>query len=1226
MGFSYTPSQRKVIDLRDRNILVSAAAGSGKTAVLVERIIEMISDETRPVDIDRLLVVTFTNAAAAEMRERISAAIAKKLQEMPDNVHLQKQSALIHNAQITTIDSFCLFVIRNNFNDIGLDPAIRIVDEGELKLLQKDTLKELLEEHFAAKDEAFYHCLESFSENGSEKPLAEHILSIYQFAMSYPWPTEWILERKQDYNITTKEQLNASPFICYAVESVKKRVDGLSDNLKEALAICNMPDGPYMYASVLEQDMQMIEKLHQAGNFAELAEASAGVVFARLPVKKDASVSEEKKEAVKQIRNDVKAAIKKLREKYFYATEEQLIEQLQFCKPTVDTLLSLTQEFCEKLTAKKREKKVIDFADMEHLALDILVQKEGDSYVPTKAALDYREYFTEIMIDEYQDSNMVQELLLKSISKEDLGGFNRFMVGDVKQSIYKFRLARPEIFLEKFDTYTQEDSKTQRIDLQQNFRSRSEVLESVNFIFRQLMGKALGGVEYDDDAALYPGAVYPESGVDNATELLLLTKEEDGATDTAILQERDLDDKELEALMIAKRIKELMREFQVKDSVSGQMRNARFGDMVILLRTNAGWDDVFKRVLTEQGIPCYAASKTGYFSSPEVQDVLNALRVIDNPLQDIPLFGMLHSVFGKFTEVETACIKAAVRDRKIHFYDALKQYLLDGEGALQEKVSLFLHKLDSYRQMISYTPIQQFIRFLFNDNGYLHYVAALPAGEQRLANVEMLLEKAADFEQTSYFGLFHFIRYIEQMEKYDVDYGEANILNENADTVRIMSIHKSKGLEFPICFVAGLSKTFNRRETAGAILLDVDMGIAIDYIDPVRRIKASGFRKNILADKMRLDSLGEELRVLYVALTRAKEKLILTGSVKNLKGELAKLTALSVNDTQRLSFLRIADAGSYLQFLLSALFRHRCFMPVLQLYEMDINTHNALYDAPAEIKVALVSPQELDAAELKEALAQEDYRIRLQYEAENETPCDDTFYRMIRERFSFQYPHTELAELFTKTTVSELKKAGQKEKLDYSKELYETEELVPYIPSFIEEQQGMSGASRGSAYHKVLELLDMNAVQTAADVTDYMKKLCADGKLSEEYAQAVSLYKIERFLQSALCERMRRARERNALYKEQPFVLGIPANVLRDTFPADEMVLVQGIIDVFFIEDEQIVLADYKTDAVNTPEELIRRYQTQLDYYAKALEQLLEKPVKEKRIYSFALGKEILLN
>ncbi len=1228
MGVSYTPSQQQVIDLRERNLLVSAAAGSGKTAVLVERIIQMISDEAHPIDIDRLLIVTFTNAAAAQMRERISAAIAKKLQEMPDSVHLQKQSTLVHNAQITTIDSFCLFVIRNNFNDIGLDPSFRAADEGELKLLRQDVLKELLEEHFAAKEESFYRCLESFSESGSEKQLCEQILNLYRYAVSCPWPQEWLLERRRDYALAQEAQLEEAPFIRYALSHAKKCLAGMAGELQEAAAFCALPDGPYMYENVLSQDIQMLGKAAETEGFFQMAQAFGSLSFARLPIKKDDTVCADKREAVKQARNKVKAAVKKLQERYFYLSGEQILAQIHLGRETVAMLLTLTQEFYEKLAAKKREKKIVDFGDMEHFALDILLHRENGVCVPTRAALEYREYFAQIMIDEYQDSNMVQELLLQSISKEEAGGFNRFMVGDIKQSIYKFRLARPEIFMEKCASYTKGESVRQRIDLQRNFRSRSVILDSVNFIFRQIMDESLGGVSYDDETALYAGADYPPSGADNATQLLLLEKEEGQAAQT----EGETDDKALEACMIAGRIKELMREFTVKDEETAQMRKVRYGDIVILLRTNAGWDDVFRRVLAAHGIPCHAASKTGYFSATEVSSVLHVLRVIDNPLQDIPLIGMLHSVFGQFTKEETAIIRAAAHDgrEKMHYYDALKWYAANGSAPLCAKAAAFLEKLARYREMVCVTPIQEFLRFLLSDNGYLAYIAALPAGEQRLANVEMLLEKAADFGKTSYFGLFHFIRYIEQMEKYDVDYGEANTLHENADAVRIMSIHKSKGLEFPVCIVAGLAKPFNRREAAGALLLDLDMGIAIDCIDPVRRFKAAGLRKNILADKIRIDSLGEELRVLYVAMTRTKEKLILTGVVKDLRAELLKFCVLSASSAKKLSFLRIAESGNYLALILQALMRHACFAPLLCEYGLEgacaVSPGNSLLgDMHADMQVRIVHPGQMEAAGLVEAYAQEGWRVRLQREADREKPCDEKLYALLQERFSFVYPHKELAGLFAKTTVSELKRGMLREHTDDAKALYEPEEIVPYIPRFVEKEQGMGGASRGSAYHKVMELLPLCQAKTAQDAIGCMQKFLEDGRMRAEYVDVVSPQKIEIFLQSSLCGRMRRAEAAGMLYKEQPFVLGIPAKCLNESFPQEETVLIQGIIDAFFLEDGQIIVLDYKTDAVKTEGELIQRYKIQLDYYAKALEKLLQKPVKEKWIYSFALGRAVIL-
>ena len=518
MGITYTPEQQKVIELHGKNLLVSAAAGSGKTAVLTQRIVRMISDESNPVDIDRLLVVTFTNAAAAEMRERISLAIARRLEEEPENEHLQKQATLIHNAQITTIDSFCMFVIRNNFNDIGLDPGFRVADEGELKLLKQDVMKELLEETFAGKEKRFLHCVEYFSTGNQDKAIEEHIFKLYQFAESNPWPKEWLEARKEDYRIESVEALEQAEFIRFCLEQVRRMTQDCVEKLRGCIAVCEQPDGPYMYAELLEQEVKQMEKLLSLEKYGDGYALYQGVTFGRLPSKKDDSVSPAKRALVQEIRKEIKDTIKTICTKYFPTSPETVVEYMQGSYEAVQMLIDLTLEFKMMLDEKKRAENIIDFSDMEHLALSILVQKNenctedcGQGYEPTKTALDYREYFTEILIDEYQDSNLVQEMLLESISGESQGVYNRFMVGDVKQSIYKFRLARPEIFMEKFEEYAEASQSTtkERIDLHKNFRSRKEVLDSVNYIFAQIMGKKLGGVEYDEGGTL-SGAEYPE--------------------------------------------------------------------------------------------------------------------------------------------------------------------------------------------------------------------------------------------------------------------------------------------------------------------------------------------------------------------------------------------------------------------------------------------------------------------------------------------------------------------------------------------------------------------------------------------------------------------------------------------------------------------------------------------------------------------------------------------
>lgn len=1237
MGIAFTPEQEKVIKLHNRNILVSAAAGSGKTAVLVERIVQMICNEDNPVDIDRLLVVTFTNAAAAEMRERISQAIAARLEENPESVHLQRQATLVHNAQITTIDSFCLFVIRNNFNDIGLDPTFRVADEGELKLLKQDVLSALLEERFADADEErkadFIHCVECYAANGREKTLEEHILNLYDFAMSFPWPKEWLCERMEDYHIESKEEMLKSPWMQFALSHIRALADDIINDYAYAIGLAEEPDGPYMYGELLEKEKEALEKSLRADNFEALGQALSGLGFDSLSRKKDETVSPKKRELAKRFRSQAKDKINALVKKYFATPMDLVIEQSRFSERALRQLLMLCLEFKQRLDMKKREKNMLDFHDMEHLALDILLKKDETGIHATKTALEYRKYFAEVLIDEYQDSNLVQEYLLSAVSGEEEGNYNRFMVGDVKQSIYKFRLARPELFMEKYHTYSLLDSDRQRIDLHKNFRSRIEVLESVNHVFSQIMGETLGGIAYDDAAALYPAATYPcddcrESHSENdmeefvyKTELLLIDKPAkqlsdkpaDGLTGRLKAGEwedegttrSDMSAKELEAFAIARRIKKLMQDFKVTDKVTGALRPLKYSDIVVLLRTNSGWDEIFKEVFANQGIPAHMTARTGYFSSTEIQTVMQFLRVLDNPLQDISMYGVMKGIFGGFTEEEIAMVR--LHNRKATLYEAL----CDCKDT--EKAAALLEKIKLYRNRSVYLPVRKLLQEIFADYGYMNYVTALPAGEQRKANVEMLMEKAAAFEKTSYYGLFHFIRYMEQMEKYDVDYGEANTLDENADVVRIMSIHKSKGLEFPVTFVAGLSKKFNMQDAAKALIVDVDMGIGTDYIDPVKRISNKTLRKNIIAEKIRLDNLAEELRVLYVAMTRAKEKLILTAVAEDMQKKIDNFSYVQNQKEWELSYGMLTSAGSYLDFLLPAVVR----------------------DASKLIDVKLLTWDDLYGGEIKEMVETAGREIKMLALKDCALYRDVSVYNGIAERFSYQYPHENLKKLYTKTTVSELKLAALEEKEELSAHLFEEERIVPYIPAFMREKEpdNISGTTRGSAFHRVMELLEYAKVLDGWDDLDYtarrkrlddiLKEFVKEGRLTDEYYQAVSVKKIINFLSSDLAKRMAMAEQNGLLYKEQPFVYGIDASRLNTEFPSKEKVLIQGIVDVFFIEDDKIVLLDYKTDVTDSGEALMERYRTQLDYYAEALYKMWHMPVQERILYSFFLEKEI---
>ena len=1273
MGMKFTPEQQRVIELHNSNILVSAAAGSGKTAVLVERIIRMICDGEHPADIDRLLIVTFTNAAAAEMRERIAAGITARLETDPGNEHIQKQSALLHNAQITTIDSFSLFLIRNHFNEIGLDPDFRVADEGEIKLLQQEVLAQLLEDAYAGQfvpeaPEQFHACVEYFCPGGRESVLEQHILNLSRYAGSFPWPAEWLEERKNDYAAGDMEALVHSDYGQYLTERVNRTVEGCLEKLREVKRLCELPDGPYMYGELTEAEIEQLERLTSCKDLEEQAAKVPAVTFARLPSKKDDSVDPAKRELAKAIRNSVKDTLSDLSESYFKTPLELAVEQGKACREPLRMLLDLVLEFDRRLLAAKQERHLIDFSDMEHYALQILLKREKVEetgsigtdraktkyrIVPSDVAMEYRQYFQEILIDEYQDSNLVQEYLLSAISGEAEGHYNRFMVGDVKQSIYKFRLARPELFLEKYDTY-QETGDLCRIDLAKNFRSRIQVVDAVNDVFSRIMSREIGGIAYDDKAALYPGAVYPaQEDPAYGSELLLIRKPEKGEREESGIGEQhaegagvlvDYDNvRQLEALAIAARIKQLKGSLQVLEKSAGELRPVRYSDMVILLRTTSGWDEEFKKILEQQGIPVYITSKTGYFGALEVQELLQFLRVLDNPRQDIPLFGVMQSVFGGFTQEEIAQIRSGGEGhsrKRMTLYEALKEVAQSGrtveegeeisagesageEAELSQKADTFLQRIGHYRDLTPFTSIRDLLQRILDDYDYLNYVTALPAGSKRRANVEMLLTKASAFEKTSYFGLFHFIRYMEQLEKYDVDYGEADTLDENADVVRIMSIHKSKGLEFPVVFVSGLSKRFNMQDANQSLIVDMDLGVAVDYVDSVRRIKNKTLRRAVLSAKMKEDNLAEELRVLYVALTRAREKLILTAVLDKAdeKWELAQMTG-----QERLTYLDFCEAGSYMDFLL----------PILPQTGIAVKT---------------LRTEDLAVEELREQLRMGDRREQLRLIACGETTLtgdpeeNERKLMYLRERFAYQYPHPGLQKLYTKTTVSELKIAAMAEKDEAAFHTFEEKEVVPYIPGFRREQEKVSGAVRGNAFHRTMELLDFTYLFTESGLftgcpnnyeeyrrgldknrlqnrlEEFLQRETISLRLTEEYAKAVSLPKILNFLEQELAYRMWRAQEQGLLYREQPFVLGIDAKRLDPDLPEGEKVLIQGIIDVFFIEDGEIVLLDYKTDVIDSLEALWNRYNVQIQYYEEALTKLMQMPVKERILYSFYLEK-----
>ncbi len=1266
MGVSWTTEQQQVIDLRNRNILVSAAAGSGKTAVLVERIVKIITDKNHPVDIDHLLIVTFTNAAAAEMRERIGNAIEKALDEQPGNEHLLRQLTLIHNAQITTIDSFCLYVVRNHFHEIDLEPNFRIGDEGELKLLREDVLGRVLEQNYEEPSEAFSDFVEGYASGRTDAALNEMILQLYEFSRSYPWPEKWLDSFVGAYRIETREELDRAEWLAPLTQNIRFVLKDCEQLLKQALAVTQQDDGPDMYEKAVRSDLEKYESLSKLTSFCELSVALSDIKYDRLASSRGFEGDPDKLELVKSLREQAKDVVKKLCRQYFFCSPEMMIGQLERTEPMLEEVVRLTKQFADEFAAAKRRKNLVDFHDVEHFALQILVDEETEK--AKKTAEEFRDTFEEIMIDEYQDSNEVQETLLRSISREERGENNIFMVGDVKQSIYRFRLARPELFMKKYDSYSLEESTTQRIDLHKNFRSREEVLTCTNDIFYKIMVRSLGNVEYDAEAALYPGASYPVSA-DFTPEILLADSNDE------LLEDTELSDKKtLEAKIVAEEIRHLMKTQPVTDKATGELRAARYSDIVILLRSLSGWADSLVEVLNGNGIPAHTVSSTGYFSTVEVQTVLSMLRLLDNPRQDIPMAAVLRSPMAGLTDEELAVLR--LEDGSVPFHEAVLElaeglYEEDGQKEISDseadseadqkqgrnadgkkeddiettahrKLLKFYKKYRQLRQLVPDTPIHELIEIILRETGYGHYVAAMPAGNRRTANLNMLLEKAAAYEKTSYKGLFHFVRYIDELQKYDVDFGEADMVGENEDVVRIMSIHKSKGLEFPIVIVSGMGKNFNKQDTRSKMVLHPELGIGLDYMDGKKRIKSPTIAKKAIAKQIDLENLGEELRVLYVALTRAKEKLILTGTLKDAPEKLEffrQQANLSKAADRPLSYLTREGASGYLDWILPAVLSYGDKYPV-----------------------RIVEAAELVLDEVENQLEQnEDLTERI----EEIEAADTQLVGQLKQRFLQRYPYQVDVLRKNKYSVSELKHRAMRERFEAEQEetvpAFLEEPVTPTIPLFIQREESVEqetanrGALRGTAVHRVMECYDFASEKSVHEQMEAMEK---EEKITADMRALVREQTVADFVSSETGKRMALAQRGGALYREKPFVMGfteeelerygfgagaqmieneaqtenaqqeiMSENVSQENHMHEEdLTLIQGIIDVFWIEDDGITVLDYKTDRVDTAQELIDRYATQLKLYADALERVFatrKLKVKEILIYSFRLEKLI---
>ncbi|WP_188623768.1 helicase-exonuclease AddAB subunit AddA [Caldalkalibacillus thermarum] len=1276
----WTDEQWQAIAAGGNNMLVAAAAGSGKTAVLVERIIQKIIDPDHPVDVDRLLIVTFTNAAASEMRKRIGEAIERELDRRPASLHLRRQLSLLNRAMICTLHSFCLSVVRKHYYKLDIDPQFRIADETEAELLKEEVLEELFEEEYGKPgNESFYALVDRYTSDRGDAELSALISKVYEFSRAHPDPDAWLERMAASYEVHPAASVDELPWTQDVLQSVKLQLEGCQAVLEQALAWAEAPGGPAPYVETLADDLRQITSLLEKQTWTELYAGFGQLALAKLkPVRGD-EADKTLQEKVKASREQVKKQLNKLHQQLFSRPPEELVEDVRQMAPVVCTLVRLVQAFAERYWQVKKARGLVDFNDLEHLALRILSNKDGQPghsearsvakhskpqdytgdqpagesvlprLFPSEVALDLQQQFVEVLVDEYQDTNLVQEAILQLVTR----GNNLFMVGDVKQSIYRFRLAEPGLFLHKYKCFTPTgEGAGLRIDLARNFRSRAEVLDATNYIFRQIMDESIGEIAYDQEAELKLGASYPEYE-DTAAELLVINRgeqvsegpaerEENQAESSGEEQaEEELETAQLEARLIARKIKTLIEKpHQVMDKQTGCLRNITYRDIVILMRSMP-WAPVLMEELKQQGIPVYAELSSGYFEAVEVSTMLSLLKVIDNPDQDIPLAAVLRSPVVGLTEDELAEIRLAHRQGT--YFDALKTACRTlAHQPLGQKLNHFYNRLQVWRTRARQGALSELIWQLYRETGYYDFVGGLPGGKQRQANLRVLYDRARTYEATSFRGLFRFLRFIERIQDRGDDLGTARALGEQEDVVRLMTIHKSKGLEFPVVFVAGLGKGFNMKDLRGGVLLHKELGFGSRFIDPEQRIAYPTLPQLALKERLHLEMIAEEMRVLYVALTRAKEKLFLIGTVKDGQKTLERWQAALEHPDWLLPAHERAQASSYLDWIGPAVIRHREAQASLGTKQAGtgqqgsvaegIRGVNEVAQDPSRWTVTLVEQSELTQLDEEQKAREEAYLEALKkgLPVEESSPFRDR----VQRQLSWQYPYRMATFHHSKQSVTEIKRAW------IAADAYTDSDYIGMFrsslaerPRFVQEEQQLSAAEKGTAMHLVMQHVPLQPPVTHESVQRLIKHMVEQELLTQEQAQVIDAPAIVRFFESDIGQRLLRA---SFVRREVPFSYGLPAREAYRDWEEDlqqageeEVVLVQGVIDCMFRDDQGLVLLDYKTDTIEGRfqggfEEdkavLLERYHVQLQLYTRAVEEIWQEKVAAKYLYFFDGG------
>jgi ATP-dependent helicase/nuclease subunit A len=1263
----WTDEQKSAIYEKGENILVAAAAGSGKTAVLVERIIQKILNDN--VDIDKLLVVTFTNAAASEMRERVLEAIYKKLDEDPDNENLQRQIVLLGKSNICTIHSFGLDVIRNYFYEIDLPANFRIGSEEEVELLRQETLEDIFEDLYESNDKNFSKLVEVYTNYKGDEDLRELILRIYKYIQSSPFPKEWLHEKIEMFNCKNVENKDFSE-----TEWGKILLEELRDELYDAICNLQIIEKKIVLYNELEKFTLTIQKdIEKLKSFYELTnkgwdsayEYSTNFKFDTWP--RDSKVTLDLKEKSKEVRDTVKDKIKDVIKKIMVCPSIEAFEDIYAMYDILTYLEEVILKFDSEFKKRKKDKNLIDFNDIEHFALQILVKKdETGNAVPTDIAKQYQDKFVEIAIDEYQDSNQVQEYILSTISN----GNNVFMVGDVKQSIYKFRQACPDLFLQKYSTYTKQKSgKGLKIQLFKNFRSRSNILDFTNIIFENIMSKSLGDLDYTEEEYLNLGASYPEaensySEQKNATtEMLLIDmkdeeeeldiwKDGENSAEKSFDQDEEDDDEEdayklvekeeLEAKLVCKKIQEIIKsKINIFDKKKG-LRPVEYRDIVILLRSTSKLAQIYEKELIKNNIPVYSDANSEFLETYEIQTIMNTLKILDNPMDDISLVSVLRSEIGSFTDNDL--IEIRLENRESSFYQSLIDASVKLNGKLQEKIKLFLARLDSWKNKSKYMNLAELIWKIYTDTGFYNYVSLMPNGALRQGNLKKLFERAKDYESTSFKGLFNFLRFMEKIRIGSGDLSPAKMIGENENVVRIMSIHKSKGLEFPIVFLSSTGKRINLMDLNTNLLLHQNLGLGPEYINYERRIEYSTAAKRAIQIVSKRETISEEMRVLYVALTRAKEKLIITGIGKDIEKELLK--------KEELLEIYHSNDGKINPILLKKYITYEDWIELIYKkgnlagkIELKIISKKELMEEKENENVEIPKfpfDTNFDEKQIEEKLNYKYAHLlstklplkstvskikEMQNEAENEEIFDlET--NLVNDQYMFELPST-IASSLAKNTFSNLKNNKEENLDEISNEKFVIKNKLDFEtqkPKFMQETEKITNAEKGTLTHFILQKIDFKKDYSKEDLENFIYSFVANNTITTLQAESINRNSILKFLNSELALNLREAK---IIEREKTFCTKIKAKeVFKDieNIDSEDYILVQGIIDLFYQgKDGKWVLVDYKTDYVQQGEEniLVSKYKKQLEIYKKALEDEICEKVSKVCIYSLFLNKKI---